>query len=276
MSPAGDAGPRRQEPRFGARVEGVRIDALVTVGGRPVAGLGAEDFEVRDNGVLQTVDLVSLGDVPVSVVLTLDLSASVSGPRLEALGRAGVAVLEALTARDAAALVTFNRTVSAPVPLTTSLDEVRRALLTATAGGDTALVDAVMAAMLLGDADVSRTLVVLFSDGLDTASFTLPDEALATARTVNGIVYAVSAHPATPRVLRDITAVTGGRVVELAAGADPRTAFLEILDEFRRRYVLSFAPSGPPVSGWHTLQVSVKTPGARVQARTGYMSAGRR
>ena len=107
-----------QSPVFKARVEGVRIDVLVTEGGRPLAGLRADDFDVRDNGVPQTVDLVSLGDVPVNVVLAFDVSASVSGHKLLGLTDAGSALLDALDASDSAALVTFNRWVVHQVPLT--------------------------------------------------------------------------------------------------------------------------------------------------------------
>lgn len=266
---------RAQDPVFSARVEGVRIDTLVTAGGRPLVGLRAEDFDVRDNGVRQTVDLVSVGDVPVNVVLTLDLSRSVAGPALATLKAAGDTLLEALTTGDTAALITFNRAVVQEVPLTADLAAVRQGLARAQSGGDTSLIDAALAAMLLGDSDASRTLVVVFSDGVDTASFSRASEVLETARRVNGVVYAVSTSGDDSRFLRDLTAATGGRVIEVDEGGEPGPAFLEILQEFRRRYVLSFVPSGVAAGGWHALQVRVARPGARVQARSGYVS-GRR
>lgn len=264
-----------QDPVFSARVDGVRIDALVTADGRPLVGLRPDDFDVRDNGVRQTVDLVSVGDVPVNVVLTLDLSRSVAGPALAALKAAGESLLEALTDGDTAALVTFNRAVVQEVPLTADLAAVRQGLARAQSGGDTSLIDAALAAMLLGDSDASRTLVVVFSDGVDTASFSRASEVIETARRVNGVVYAVSTSGDDSRFLRDLTAAAGGRVIEVGEGGDPGPAFLEILQEFRRRYVLSFAPTGVAPGGWHALQIRVARPGARVQARSGYFS-GRR
>ena len=166
---------RTQSPLFSARVEGVRLDVLVTQGSVPLAGLGADEFEVRDNGVVQAIDLVNLRDVPVNVVLTLDASASVEGSKLTVLRQAGESLLGALGAGDAAALVTFNRAVMHQVPLTRQLDLVRQALRRTEAWGDTSLVEAVLGAMLLGDTDAGRTLVVVFSDGVDTGSFILPD-----------------------------------------------------------------------------------------------------
>jgi hypothetical protein len=47
-------GARQQTFRSG--VDLVRVDALVTDGKRVVTGLKAGDFELRDNGVLQTID----------------------------------------------------------------------------------------------------------------------------------------------------------------------------------------------------------------------------
>jgi VWFA-related protein len=268
-----EAASSAAQPTFSARVEGVRLDVLVTDGGRPVTGLGPGDFEVRDNGVPQTVDLVSLGDVQVSVIMVLDLSSSLVGSRLVSLQRAGVTLLEALAPADQAALLTFNRAVVQRVPLTRDRDALRKALLGASADGDTALVDGALAAMLLGDTEGGRTLVVIFSDGVDTASFTGPGVALETARRVNGVIYAVATTSSSDsRFLRDVAEATGGRVLDIGTEGNPGPAFLEILQEFRRRYVITFTPTGVARGGWHQLSVRVQRTGARVQARPGYFS----
>jgi VWFA-related protein len=263
------------QPTFSTRVEGVRVDVLVTEGGRPVPDLGPADFDVRDNGVAQTIDLVSLRDVPVSVIMTLDLSASVVGSRLLALQRAGSALVDAMSPDDSAALIGFNRVVVQRVPLTRDLDAVRRALPATSAEGDTALIDAALAAMLLGEAEGGRTLVVLFSDGVDTASFSRPEVVVEAARRVNAVVYAVGTRADDSRFLRALTEATGGRIINLDSAADPGPAFLEILREFRRRYVITFMPTGVDREGWHQLSVRVNRRNARVQARPGYFSAQR-
>lgn len=262
-----------QSPLFTSRVDGVRVDVLVTERGRPIAGLRPADFDVLDNGVPQAIDLADLGDVPVNVVLTLDVSASVDGPKLEALKRAGGALIGALADADRAALVTFNRVVIRQVPLTRDIDDLRTALEGAESWGDTALVDASLGAMLLGDTDAGRTLVVIFSDGVDTASSSRPELVIETARRVNGVVYAVSSSEETPAFLRDLTAATGGRVLDIGEAGDPGPAFLEILQEFRLRYVMTFTPTGVTAGGWHRLDVRVKRPGTRAQHRAGYFSA---
>ena len=68
------ANPQRT---FRVGVEGVRVDVLATDGGRPVAGLKASDFELRDSGVPQQIESVAVEDVPLRVLLALDVSGSV-------------------------------------------------------------------------------------------------------------------------------------------------------------------------------------------------------
>lgn len=261
------------DPTFRARVQGVRLDVLVTEGGRPLPGLGPADFEVRDNGVVQTIEIESLRDVPVGVVLTLDLSESVAGPKLDALRRGCGALLDSLLPNDTAALVTFNTGVTERVSMTAEVARVRQAIDAATTGGDTALVDATLAAMLVGDSDAGRTLIVVFSDGLDTASFSTAEAVIETARRVNGVLYGVWTGGEEPPYLRTLAAATGGRVLRLTSRDDPSAAFVEILQEFRRRYVITFTPTGVTGAGWHRLEVRVPRRGARVQTRTGYFAA---
>ena len=70
-----------QKQAFSSGALGVRVDVLVTDGSKPVAGLTASDFELRDNGVVQTIDVLDASDVPVNAVLALDTSASTAGQR---------------------------------------------------------------------------------------------------------------------------------------------------------------------------------------------------
>ena len=71
-----------RQTTFTSRIDAVRVDVLVTENGRPVQGLTPDDFEVLDNGVRQRVDLASFEQIPLNVVLALDMSASLQGLRL--------------------------------------------------------------------------------------------------------------------------------------------------------------------------------------------------
>lgn len=102
--------PRAQQA-FRSGVEAVRLDVLVLERGEPVRGLRAADFEVRDNGVLQQIDRVSFEVIPLNVVLTLDMSGSLEGDRLQQLQGAAGAMLDGLKENDQVALVTFSHMV---------------------------------------------------------------------------------------------------------------------------------------------------------------------
>src|SRR5262245_50123604 len=201
------------QPTFSTRREAVRVDVLVTERGQAVSGLGAGDFEIFDNGVAQRVDLVSHEQIPLNVVLAFDTSESVTGERLEHLRTAGRAVLSGLKSGDQAALVTFNHVVSQRAPLTGDFDRVRAALAFIPPPGDTALIDGVFTAMMIGESDAGRALVIVFSDGVDTASWLSPDMVLDAAKRSDAVVYGVSIGRA--RVLRDLSAFTGGTVFDV-------------------------------------------------------------
>lgn len=269
-------GDARQQPTFTARTELVRVDVLVTAGGKPVTGLRPDDFEVFDNGVPQAVELVSFEQLPLNVVLALDLSESVVGERLAHLTAAGHAVLDGLGPGDQVALVSFSHVVRLGAALTIERRPVQHALEDTWPGGDTSLVDATYAAMMVGESDVGRALVIVFSDGVDTASWLRPAAVLDIAKRSDVVVYGVSVRgaPASP-FLRDLAEHTGGRQFEVESTRDLGAAFAGILQEFRQRYVIGYAPHGVPGGGWHPLTVRVKAQQATVRARPGYLAGER-
>lgn len=265
-----------QTPTFAARTQAVRVDVLVTQNGRPLARLDADDFEIRDNGVRQRIDLVSFEQIPLNLVLALDVSASVSGQRLTHLRQAATAVLRDLRPADQAALVTFGDAVVIHRRLTHDFAAIDTALARAQPGGRTALLDAMYAAVVVGEADAGRSLLLVFSDGVDTASWLTSSQFLRTAQRSDAVIYGVTARGATTP-LPDLVHATGGTVFDVAPTADLRATFRTVLDEFRHRYLVSYAPTGVSSTGWHTLAVKVKPRANRVlvKARPGYLSDGR-
>lgn len=269
-------GLRGQQATFSARRDSVRVDALVTDGGRIVRGLRAADFEIRDDGVLQTVDVVSFEQLPVHVLLALDLSYSVSGDRLDDLRAAGHALLDALGPGDRASLLTFNHAVSrrrTPTSDRRLLHAALDAVRPAGAGGlgGTALVDAVYAALVAEEAAGERSLALVFSDGVDTGSWLSPARALAVARRTGVVVDGVSVRgPGGSPFLDDISTATGGTVVEVDTTRNLRAVFVRALEEFRGRYLLSYSPAGVATRGWHRLDVRVTGRRATVKSRPGY------
>jgi VWFA-related protein len=265
--------PSAQQPTFSAKREAVRVDVLVTDRGKVVPGLAAGDFEVRDNGVLQTVDLVSFQQIPLNVFLAFDTSASVSGERLKHLQTAGHALLDRLAKDDRSALLTFSHMILLREGLTGETARVRQALTNVRPLGDTALVDGAYTAITLDPLDGGRNLLLVFSDGLDTASWLTPERVLDSAKRSDFVVYGVSSRgPEDSKFLDDLTELTGGATLKVGSTRDLSAAFLKILDEFRQRYLLSYSPTGVPPGGWHRLEVRVKGRRVTVKSRTGYQA----
>ena len=259
------------QPTFSSRVEGIRVDVLVTDSSRrPLRGLAPADFVVRDNGILQQVDLVSFGETSLNVGLAFDLSESVAGSRLDQLKTASNALTTALQPGDRSALVTFNEVVSLPCALSANRSCVRDALNAAAPIGETALIDGVFAGMMVGESDVGRSLLMVFSDGLDTASFLGADRVLDMGRRSDVVVYPIATKGSRPEFLEELASLTGGRLHEIERDAELSAAFRTILDEFRHRYLITYTPKGVPSGGWHKLDVRVNRSGARVKARPGY------
>jgi VWFA-related protein len=267
-----------QQPTFSTRTESVRVDVLVTDGGKIVNGLRPEDFEIRDEGVLQAVDLVHFQQLPLHVALALDLSYSVSGERLADLREASHALLDALTAKDHASLLTFNHSVSRRSAPTANLNTLRAILDTVEPEGfdavsSTALSDATYASLLSGDDEDRRSLALVFSDGVDTGSWLSPRRVLDAARRTGVVVYGVSVRGSGgDSFLDEVTTITGGDTVEAESTRNLRAAFIRVLEEFRNRYLVSYSPKNVPARGWHRLEVRVKGRRVNVKARPGYMA----
>lgn len=260
-----------QDPTFSTRTEVVRVDVLVTDAGEPVAGLGARDFEVLDNGVPQQVDLVAFEDAPLNIVLALDMSRSVSGMKLVQLRSAARMVIGSLAPPDKAALLSFASTVFSRTPLTGDVARLIGALSAAPTTGDTALIDASYGAVVLSESDLGRPIVVIFSDGVDTASFLTAESVVNTTKRSDAVVYAVATSDARREpFLEELCRNTGGRLVDVRSADEFRQTFLGLLREFRHRYLLSYTPTGPAQPGWHALDVRVKGRPTTVKARPGY------
>lgn len=260
------------QTKFSSRVESVRVDVLVTENGVPVSGLTAEDFEVRDNGVLQKIRIIGAGTLPLDVTLALDMSSSLEADRLATLRRAGSLLLNGLTKDDRASLLTFSHAVTERQAMTLDHALVRAALDAAEPGGGTSLADAMYVGITLSEAAGRRPLLIVFSDGIDTTSWLSADDAITAAKRFETVVYGVStARPnETPEILRDITSQSGGNLLQVTA-KDLEASFVKILDEFRQRYLLSYTLAGAPKPGWHRIEVRLKKRGLNVKARTGYL-----
>ncbi len=280
------------QTRFRSSTAAVRVDALVTNGNQPVPGLTASDFELRDNGVLQTITDVHHEELPLNVICVLDLSGSVRGAPLTQLKDAVAAVIDALAGPDRAALLTFASRLSLHTTLTSDRARLHQAVNALQAAGTTSILDAVFAGLALREADERRTVLLLLTDGRDTSSWLSARQVIDAARRTDVVIYpiTVGAEPTLslstnvnrgryvlPRreeparhVLRELADDTGGRLILASNEGELRRTFLATLDEFRKRYVLSYEPAGVTPGGWHEITVKLRGRAGTVRARRGY------
>lgn len=261
----------QQHATFSTNIEAVRVDVLVTRNGRPLLGLGPQDFEVLDNRVRQELDIVSFEQLPLNVVIALDVSDSVA-PRFDHLRTASQLLLAQLMPLDRTGLLLFSDSVLLGSPLTRDVDRVRRTLQGIGPAGQTALVDATYAGIVLGEGDAERTLLIVFTDGMDSASFLTREAVLEIAKRTDVVAYAVAVGATRERgFLRALVRQTAGELIELESAEDLSRTFVGILHEFRQRYLLSYSPRGVERGGWHEIEVRVKRRGVSVKARPGYL-----
>jgi VWFA-related protein len=262
---------------FHSGVDGVRLDvSVVNRKGASVRGLVAADFIVTDNGVPQDVTSVEVDRLPLSVQLVLDTSASVSGNRLRHLVVAAKGLLAALQARDRAGLVTFSHELRQPAVITDDLASVRMALGAMTGDGRTALRDAVQLAVATRHDDGVRPMMLVFTDGVDNASWLSEEAVTESARRAGVVVHIVrvtSQENSPSTFVEHLADATGGRVWSASSEDDLERLFTTALDEMRARYLLTFSPRGDARSGWHELKVRLKNGNGEVTARRGYFVA---
>ena len=283
---------------FRSGVDLVRVDALVLNKGVTVSNLTSADFELRDNGVVQSIHSVALESLPLSLTFVLDTSGSVAGPKMRHLASAVELMLKGLRDRDRAGLVTFSHRVWQRLPPGSDFLRITAVLTQYTAVGGTALHDAVYAGLALSSGKDARPLVVVFSDGVDNASWLRHDVVERAAQRSDAVVYGVAVaalmrpgfalstgHEQQPEIrlatvptylphqtvfLDTVANATGGRVIKADTTENLPAAFDGILREFRTRYVVAYSPRGVDTPGWHRIELKVKGRRAEVKARRGY------
>jgi VWFA-related protein len=278
MSAAVAAG---QQPLFRSNVDVVRIDVSVMSGLSPVAGLTRDHFIVTDNGVPQTVDSATLESVPLSITLLLDTSESMRFDRIENLIKASTSLVTKLHEQDQAALLTFSEPVKRIVPMTALRKPLLDALGALEANGATSLNDAVFLALQLKPATVvdSTSVLLVFSDGHDTASWLRTDQVLEATRRSNQLLHVIelmapgslsNAGSRPSETLRQLARAGGGRHWAAQRPKDLDDLFDKALNELRARYLLSYSPTGVSRDGWHDVKVTLKNARGDVTARPGY------
>jgi len=284
-------------PQFRTTTTSVMVDVAVHDGKVPVNSLTIDDFELFDNGVRQTLDALSMSQVPLDVSMVMDLS-DVIGISDRALRWQPlqifadvVRVTGLLKPTDRIRLLEANPWGPFEfLALQPAAGVAGRSLSWSSyAVPQSSVFDATAAALLARSAAERRSLVLVFTDGFDGASVLTPDQVIGVARESDAVVYLARQYgfeelrnrqspsadpllrPISPSAIEQVAVVTGGLVRHPQPNESMVTFFEEVLADFRQRYLFHYAPTGVSETGWHTITVRLKKPGKyTVTARRGY------
>jgi Ca-activated chloride channel family protein len=192
--------PTPRPPTFGAGIEVINLNVSVTdARSHYITDLKGSDFAVFEDGVRQELSLFTHENLPISMVLMVDASASMD-EKLPMAKSAAIRFVKTLRPQDLAQVVQFNDRATVLQEFTADHGPLDAAINSLQAAGPTALHNALYVALKdLGkqnkSTELRRRAVVLLSDGEDTASLVSDDQLLELARATEIAIYTISLRP---------------------------------------------------------------------------------
>lgn len=263
---------QRTSLQFRAGVEVVNLSVSVTdARGRYVRDLEQVDFSILENGVAQPLALFARDDVPISLSVLIDSSASMAH-KLAVAQAAAMRFVRTLRPGDSAQIVQFNERVSVLQAFTDDVLALESAIGKTRPSGSTALHTAIYVALkeLSKDnrGELRRRAVVLLSDGEDTASRLSDEQVLDLARRSEVSVYAISVlglrpseterlnHGRNVHFLTSLARDTGGEVHLASAPSDLEPIYGRIAEGLRTAYTIGYVSQNDRRDGkWRRIVV---------------------
>jgi Ca-activated chloride channel family protein len=238
---------------------------------RPVSDLTKNDFVIFDNEKQQDTALFANEVQPISIVVMLDTSASMTG-NLKLVNQAAEQFLLRLLPQDKGLVGAFNDKIEFfPAEFTSNRDTLVSSLRELDFGNPTKLYDAIAASVNRLRTVEGRRVVLVFTDGADTNSADNDHEVLSLAQNNDVMIYAIGLrsnyfvgsrqiHSKPDGALKGLAAETGGGYFELDNTIDLTPTFTKIALELHTQYVLGFT-------------VRVNRPGVTIRARRNYLAS---
>ena len=280
---------RPSEPMETLVVDVKLVNVFVTVTdehGAPIGGLKKENFVLREDDREQRIAVFDKESaLPLSIALAIDTSLSTRHdlPLEQASARRFAHAI--LRPVDALSVYGFSEIVHESTPgYTADLKRIDEAIEHIRLGPATALYDAIFVASRALDKRKGRKVIVLITDGGDTASRTDYKEAVRAAEEAEAIVYSIIIVPIEASAGREtggehaliqLSEDTGGKYYYATSTAQLDEAFQRISDELRTQYLLAYYPAQrTSFSEFRRIEVKVAgVPDAasyRVHHRAGY------
>lgn len=247
---------------------------------RLVPGLTRDDFEVIADGKPRPITVFSSEIQPITVVVMLDTSASMT-PNLDLVKAGAEQFFLRLLPGDRAVAGAFNDKIEFASGFTGDRDDLVASLDTLDFGNPTRLYDAVALSLEQLKPEGARKVVLVFTDGADTSSSASLGDVLDRARADEVMVYAIGlesdyfngvrqVRSRPDRGLRKLADETGGGYFELDKKDLLTTTFTRVSEELHSQYLIGF-DAGARDGKVHRLEVKVKKPGATARARKSYV-----
>jgi Ca-activated chloride channel family protein len=254
--------------------------------GRLVPNLEQEDFTILDNGKPQTITLFQNETQPFTVVVMLDFSFSMT-THLDLLKQATEQFILRMLPADKGQVGAFSDKIQFSGEFTSDRDDLVAALKDLQFGNPTRLYDAIDASIdVLKDVE-GRKIVLVFTDGDDTASRRGMGDVLDKAKASETMIYAIgleSEFPIAPgrmqrtrpdRGLRRLADETGGGYFELKKTTELAPTFTRVAQELHSLYTIGFQPAVLD-NKEHRLEVKMKQAGQTGRARKSYIASADR
>ena len=275
-----------QEPTFRSSTRIVPVVAtVIDEEGRFVPGLEQDQFTILDNGMPQDITFFQNDILPFTAVVMLDYSASMTA-NLDRLQAAAEQFVLRMIPEDKGQVGSFSDKIQFSGTFTNDRDDLIFALRDLQFGNPTRLYDAVNESMAMLRGVERRKVVLVFTDGDDTASRVGMGDVLDRAKEEEVMVYAIGleseffngqrrVRTRPDRGLKRLAEETGGGYFELKKTDDLAPTFTRVAQELHSQYTLGFTPT--VLDGReHKLVVRIKTPGMTARARRTYIASPER
>jgi Ca-activated chloride channel family protein len=250
---------------------------------RLVPGLTQDEFEIFDNEKPQPIIFFQNEVQPITVVVMLDTSGSMT-LTLDLLREAAEQFLIRLLPADKGRVGAFNDKIQFSSRFTNDRDQLVTDVKNLDYGNGTRLWDAIGASIDELKGVEGRRVVLVFTDGDDTSSKIGQGTVIERARADEVMIYAIGLEsnyiggPNGQRVrtkpdsgLRKIADETGGGYFELKKSSELASTFTKVAQELHSQYVIGFAPTLLD-NRVHKLAVKMKQPGMTARARRSYLA----
>jgi Ca-activated chloride channel family protein len=249
--------------------------------GRLVMDLPESAFQVYENGVRQEIKNFRKEDVPVSLGLIIDSSASMTDKRAR-VGAAAVALVQSSNPEDEVFIVNFDEAPSLAVDFTSDMMALKKGLARFAPRGGTAMRDALRTAIehVKDRNKKEKKVLVVVTDGNDNSSLEPLDTVIRAAQQNEVLVYAIGlladempreAEKA-KRALDAVARATGGQTYYPKDVSEIDRIAPQIAREIRNQYIVTYSPANQELDGsFRQIRLLVNAPGvSTIRTRSGY------